>query len=650
MIRRMSPQFSRLVLAAVLLTGSAVLRPSRPACAAEDSTEPSLAERQRIVEERVGRLEDRMFQLSRVLRKSEPEKAAQLLQSLSAARGLLVRQRMQEIIKRLNEKGYADALDQQQEVQRDLQLLLKILLEGPDELEERKEEIDRLEAIRQALNEVIREQRDERDAALAASGRPPDALAEMAAKLRDLLTRQQALSAAAANADSRELAQKQGALQQETEALSEALGEQNRQAPSENLSQAMAGVSQAADSMNAAEGKLAEGRASDARSDQAAAEKALSDALKELQRHIADEIARRQKQSPVDRQAQAQRDTKEKTRRLLDEMKGGDGQCGPGEKPPSSGQSGGKKGQSGAQGDGQQSAQGDQKQSGGPSSTPPDGSPEGRDQPQAGAEQVEEAIPHQEDAEQNLERRSPGDASESQRKAIEKLQQARKEVDDKLEQLRKEQQEELLAALESRFRAMLARQLEINQVSERLAELGSDRWNRTDQLQLAGQSENETWVAEEADKALYILKDEGTTVVFPQVVEHLRDDAKDVAARLAAADLSPSVRVMEQAIAETLKELIEAIERKKQEDDSQGGGGGGDQSGPTPLLPGSAELKLLRSCQLRVNEATLVLEEDRQMPEGDPARIEERLRKLAERQAQVHEMARAMHESLRKAQ
>jgi hypothetical protein len=520
---------SRALFGAMVTCAAAVLVSTLPGMANPTTSSPSespdvsgnLSDRQAVVRDRVARLEDRMFQISQALKKAEPEKAAQLIQAIGTSRSLLVRQKMDEIAKKLQANQYSEAIEDQKEIAADLQVLLKMLLEDPSKLEDRKEEINRLEALKKGLDDVIKEQSKEK---------------------RD------------AEAVARERGQMAPATQPE---------------------------SQPSDPKNA---------------------EAAPD---------------------LGKQSQCQRATAEKTKGLLEKMKD----------TPKGDEQKGKKDQEG-KGDKQGGdQQGDKQQD-----------------PSPGAQDLQEAVPQQEQAAEKLDAQNPKGAAEKQAKALEKLEQARKSLEEKLQQLRKEQQEQLLAALESRFRAMLSRQLECNKATVRLADVGKDNWTRSDQLELVDLSQKEKWVSSEADKALYILKEEGTTVVFPQIVEQVRDDARDVGDRLAAADASESVRATQEAIAQALKELLEAVEKKQAENDPANSESENAEEGPQPLLPGSAELKLLRSCQLRVNQATLQAEKDRAKEGADLRAWEVRVGKLAQRQQQVHDMAKAMHESLTKPQ
>lgn len=487
-----------------------------------DPPAANLADRQAVVRDRVARLEDRMFQISQAMKKAEPEKAAQLLQALGASRSMSIRQKMDEIVAKLQANQLSDAADGQKEIAADLQALLKMLLEDPNKLDDRREEINRLEEIQKNLDEVIKEQSKEK---------------------RD------------AEAKAREMGRLPPASQPSSQP-----GEAAQDGPAPDLG----------------------------------------------------------------KQAECQRSTTEKTKGLLKKMK---------DSSKKSSQSG--QGKSGEQEGGQE---GDQKES------------ESKQQPTPGTQDVHEAVPSQEKAAGKLDSKDPKDAAENQKKALEKLEQAKKSLSEKLQQLRKEQQEQLLAALESRFRAMLTRQLECNKATGRLSDIGKDNWSRSDQLELSDLSQKEKWVADEADKALYILKEEGTTVVFPQIVEQVRDDARDVSERLAASDAGASVRSTQETIAQTLKELLDAIMKKQAEDENDPSNGDASEDGPQPLLPGSAELKLLRACQLRVNRATLEAEKERHRAGVSAKELSARIQKLVQRQQQVHDMAKAMHESLTRPQ
>ncbi|HSW47221.1 MAG TPA: hypothetical protein VLM89_16785 [Phycisphaerae bacterium] len=264
----------------------------------------------------------------------------------------------------------------------------------------------------------------------------------------------------------------------------------------------------------------------------------------------------------------------------------------------------------------------------------------GKKQPEAepapGTKNVRQAAQRMQDAAEKLDAQQAGQARGDQQKAIDELEKARIELADKLDQLRREQQVEILRGLESRFRAMLVRQETANRQTSDLEAKGASAWTHADEIALAGLVREEKGLADEAGEALHILREEGTTIVFPQVVEELRDDLQEAASRLQDRQTGPATARLQADIVDLLKELIEAVQQMR--DQLQAGDGpppaGMDQV--PPLLPGSAELKMLRSCQTRVNRLT------REVQPDNPAGA----RRLAERQKEVAEMARKMNERI----
>jgi hypothetical protein len=193
---------------------------------------------------------------------------------------------------------------------------------------------------------------------------------------------------------------------------------------------------------------------------------------------------------------------------------------------------------------------------------------------------------------------------------------------------------------------MLAQQVIINEGTIGLDKKGRDAWAHAVGLSLAGLSQDQASVADQAGQALHILKEEGTTVVFPRIVEQMREDMTQVSSLLHEKKTAARTQRMQADIVTTLKELIDAIKemRKKIQDGESPGGSAGQQQNP-PLLPGSAELKLLRSCQERVNRQTADFQSDHAQGglDGDGHR---ELERIAGRQHDVAEMARKMNERI----
>ena len=259
-----------------------------------------------------------------------------------------------------------------------------------------------------------------------------------------------------------------------------------------------------------------------------------------------------------------------------------------------------------------------------------------------GEPQIGRAAEHMQRAADALGESRPRPAKQDQQSALGQLQQALDELDDALRQVRREESEETLAALEARFRSMLTREQQVLAAVRALDEKGSENWARVDRLHLAEAVETQHGVREDCAATLRILVDEGTTVIVPELLRQVEVDMADVATALERFDPSRETQRVLSDIIALLEEVLEAIERKREEDArlaKEGNQQSGD--GPRPLLPGSAELKLLRSSQVRLNERTVELAVASTVPEDERAADMER---LSQRQRRLADLARRMNE------
>jgi hypothetical protein len=249
-----------------------------------------------------------------------------------------------------------------------------------------------------------------------------------------------------------------------------------------------------------------------------------------------------------------------------------------------------------------------------------------------------------------LKKKDPAEANKDQRKAIEELEKAIQEIEDRLAQLREETQLEKLARLEARFTEMLARQESATRSTAELVKKKTDgvALTRADNLQVGKLAAEETKLGEMAEQAMEIIVEDGTSVVFPEVVGQLRDDLAGVAKLLEDKRTDDYTVSRQQEVEATLKELIEALQ-KAQGQKKEGGGGGGGGGGDPPLLPNSAELKLLRSMQVRVNSRTTSIDKARA---AAPGKVDEVLDKdlsgVADRQQQIADLTQQMIERAQK--
>jgi hypothetical protein len=266
-----------------------------------------------------------------------------------------------------------------------------------------------------------------------------------------------------------------------------------------------------------------------------------------------------------------------------------------------------------------------------------EGSPGGK---KPGQNRVANAQKSMQGASGDLRKEDPAEAARRQRDAVKELEQALKEIGERLAQLREETQIERLARLEARFREMLARQQKVTvetiAMHKRRDQAGELK--RADKLALSKYAAEELAIGEEAQKALTIILDDGTSVVFPEIVEQLRDDLRQTGKWLGESRTDELATGLQGEIETTLKELIEALEKARQPKPPNPGGQGGGGGGQPPLLPNSAELKLLRASQLRINRRTETVGKAAGAGKTlDNAQVGE-LKTLSDRQRQIGEM------------
>jgi hypothetical protein len=199
------------------------------------------------------------------------------------------------------------------------------------------------------------------------------------------------------------------------------------------------------------------------------------------------------------------------------------------------------------------------------------------------------------------------DAREEQERAIEELENARAELQEILRQLREQEVERLLVRLEARVRDMLRIEKGLVTETRRLAVDPRPPTDRSRQLEAGRLGREQAEVGTAATRALAVVRDDGTAVAVPQALEQVRDDAEQAASRLARGDTGAATTGIQEDIVAGLEELLGALERARSDPQSaqQGGAGGrAPEPGDQPLVDALAELKMLRSLQVRVNTRT----------------------------------------------
>lgn len=617
----------RLALAAVCpISGVAAQEPAPPGeTSADEAVEKqvnALASKEEMIRDRFRRFEDRVFRLSEELAEREPENATRLARALSRAGELGLSDKLDEIITLINDPSSLHAaIDQQAAWLSDADRLLSILLERDSDNEERRDEIERLRQYRQRVNELLEQQESVRNASAQAQAakRMGQQIDQALQRLKAISEQQTKLSkrsdAEATNPSKAGVqAKDQRHLSREAKELAEDIRRIAKTTPpesadSQQMKEAREQAAAAAESTKSGGQSMSQAAESMEQSDQqsrAEQQKEAEEALEEAREKLEKAKAALEQQPSVEELSKEQQSVKEETQALSEQMKKD------GESQGQEGKSGGKPGQSSK------------------------GSPSAQ-------KKLDQAQQSMGDAAESLEQDAAAKAVPKQDEAIEKLEEAKKELEQALEQLRKEEREEALRDLESRFRELLAKQRPINEATLTLDEVGRDNFKRAERLRLADLSTDERELAKQAATCLHILDEEGTTIAFPRIVGQLGEDMETVAERLAVWKVGRVTQTIEQEIVETLEQLLAAVKKMQQESEQQDGQGSKSDGNP-PLLPKSAELRLLRASQNRVNTRTLATQ--RSVAEGDETaeggmRV---LHKLATRQLECQEIAKEMRD------
>ena len=259
---------------------------------------------------------------------------------------------------------------------------------------------------------------------------------------------------------------------------------------------------------------------------------------------------------------------------------------------------------------------------------------------------VQEAEKRMQAAREKLKDATRREARSEQEKAVEELETARAELEEILRQLREEEVERLLVQLETRIRQMLRIERGILAAAEKLAaDMAMSQPEKRIEGVRIGREQAE--VTAEAARALTLVRDDGSAVAVPEALDQVHDDCVQAAAKFTRGDVGQATLGLVGDIVTGLEELLAALEksrRTEEEDRQQAGGAAGRpaEPGEQPLVDKLAELKMLRSLQLRVNNRTQRFSQllDEGTERATEPELIEALGRLAERQRSIERAAR----------
>ncbi len=267
-------------------------------------------------------------------------------------------------------------------------------------------------------------------------------------------------------------------------------------------------------------------------------------------------------------------------------------------------------------------------------------------QEQQAQSQLDEAIKKMRQAEKELEQAKRGEAVEQQKQAEENLRTAIDRLERILRQLREEEMQRELARLESRIRKMAQMQGKVLDDTKLLVAIPETQRDRQVDLKSGNLAFEEKKIVLEADRAMLLLREEGSSVAFPEVMVQVRADMQRVAERLSATKLDTVTTGIQEDILAALEEMIAALQQaqrdleKQKQQSEQGQPQQGQEPGEQPLVQQIAELKLIRTMETRIKTTTQRYAE---LLAGSPAGnsdVVQLLQELAQRQGKLYQVTR----------
>ena len=584
---------------------------SDPAAVAAPTGEESLAEIEARLADRYKRLETLVERLAELSRSTQPRRATLLRQLITQSRDRDVAGQFEKVVAALEQESFSSAIDGQTALETELNKLLELLLQ-----EDRDRQIDserkRIGRYLQEVNRLIRLQRG--------------------VKART-----------DGGDEAKELADDQKQVGDKTQELGDEVEE------AEKTSSEKAAIESPEASDENSDGKLSDGepkegaepKKGEAKEGESKPSESGETKTEEAKPQEGDQKTTDSEKTEPSESGESKSGEKPSEQGKPSEGKPSDGkpsESQPGEgKPSESKPSQGSPSESSAE-SGEPSPSGEQP----PSAEQPPDNPMQRT-----AQRLRQAQQRMAEAQKKLEESKREGAVEDQSKAVEELEQAKAELERILRQLREEELERMLVLLEARFRKMLDEQVEVYDETKKLDVASEQAPEHELEIASGRLARKETLIVREADRALLLLREDGTSTAFPEAIEQARDDMHSIAARLRETRVDLITQGLEEDVIAALEETLAALQQalkdlREQEGQPQPGQGQG-QPGEKPLVDQLAELRMIRSLQVRVNKRTQQYGAMIEGEQAEEADLLEALDGLALRQQKIFQATRELN-------
>ncbi|RIK75585.1 MAG: hypothetical protein DCC68_20960 [Planctomycetota bacterium] len=248
------------------------------------------------------------------------------------------------------------------------------------------------------------------------------------------------------------------------------------------------------------------------------------------------------------------------------------------------------------------------------------------------------------EAQKKLDEANRKGARDQQQKALDELKAAQAEIEKILRQMREEQVQRTLVALEQRFRAMLDAEIAVHDETKQLDKTPVEARSAEDDIKAGRLARKQQEIVLMCDRALALLRDDGTAAALSEAVEQVGGDMRTVAELLGQSRIDAYTQQIEQDVIAALDEILAAVKQAQQDAKDRPPRPPGDPGdGPTaepPLVDKLAELKMLRTMQVRVNRRLKQISELVQGDETSDPQLRKGLDELAGRQHRLVEITR----------
>jgi hypothetical protein len=605
---------------------------------ANATAEAELALQQGRIADKYARLEQLMLRMAEIDGAANPQRAKLLRQAVGQSKEQLTRLRMEAIVKQLGAKQYQTAVENQKQSRDDLKSLLELLL-TEDRGDRNRSEQARVKEYIKELNRIIRMQR-------GVGGRTenegdPDRLAKEQGQIGDRTGNLDEEIAGDSESGEGKPSDEEGKPSDGEGKPSDGEGKPSdgEGKPSDGEGKPSDGEGKPSDGEgkpSEGEGKPSDGEGKPSEGEGKPSEGEGKPSEGEGKPSEGEGKPSEGEGKPSEGEGKPSegegKPSEGEGKPSEGEGKPSEGEGKPSEGKPSEGQpsQGGQPGQPGESGESESGQQGQQEEMN-----------PARKRIQAAEEKMREA-------QRKLEEARHSEARDAQREAEAELQKAIAELEEILRQLREEEIERVLAMLESRFRKMLEMELRVYESTIRLAKTPEEQRTPAYDIQAGRLSGDQRKIVVEADRAMLLLREEGSSVAFPEAVDLMREDMDQIANRLAAVKVGRLTQGLEEDVIAALEEMVEALqkaqqdaEQRKQQQQQQQQQPPGDQ----PLVDQLAELKMIKALQLRVNKRTsryaqLLEDTEDLVGQVTDSEIGDALQRLSKRQQRIFEVTR----------